>query len=326
MSQSRTLESEHETTVRAPAREVYRLLTDLTSWPRVFPTTLHLEPLGHDGDQHRVGMWTLSDEQVHTWVALRRYHPERLRMDYRHETPRPPVTDMGGSWQVEALDADRSRVRLSHDVHTSAGDAETLRWIEDTLHDFSTAELEALRVAAEREAAEPDTLLVLTDSVEIACAREEVYDFLFDARRWPERMPHISRASVTENGPDAHILETDMVVESGRTLTTRTARLGLPHHAIVFTHLRLPPIGLAHHVRWLLDSRAGGVGVTAEQTVVVNAAGITDTLGPGVSLSDARGFIRRELGGNARSILEQAKSHCESSPAGSSSGKGADRA
>ncbi len=41
-------EVEHEITVRAPAREVYRLIAEVENWPLIFPPSVYVEqePLG----------------------------------------------------------------------------------------------------------------------------------------------------------------------------------------------------------------------------------------------------------------------------------------
>ncbi len=49
-----TREVEHEITIAAPAPAVYRLLAEVTNWPRIFPPTIHVDRVEHDGSQERI--------------------------------------------------------------------------------------------------------------------------------------------------------------------------------------------------------------------------------------------------------------------------------
>lgn len=55
MQQQDARETEHEITVAAPAESVYRLIADVTSWPRIFPPTVHVEYLERDHGELATG-------------------------------------------------------------------------------------------------------------------------------------------------------------------------------------------------------------------------------------------------------------------------------
>jgi aromatase len=308
MSEPGIVQTEHQIKVAAPAMAVYDLVADIGAWPRVFPTFVHLEHLGTAGAQERVGMWTTSNDEVYHWVTLRTTHPDELRIDYRPEVAPPPMTQLHRTLLVEQLSEQDSLVRLLHTCRLADDDHAVKDSIRRMTDEIGNAELAALKAAAERA---EELVMVFEDTVRIKGSAREVFDFLSAAQRWQERLPHVSRISLREEVANLQLLEMDTVENNGGTLTTKTARVCLPHRGIVFKHLLLPPLGESHTVRWLIEESGDDVVVTSEHTVVINESGVAAMLGGGTGLAEAKAFIHRELTTKTRLILDQAKAHVE---------------
>ncbi|GAB2943017.1 aromatase/cyclase [Nonomuraea fastidiosa] len=309
MAQPDKHEVEHRGTAHAPAKTVYGLLADLTVWPRIFPPIVHVEYLERTAERERARIWLHGGEDVRQWVALRTLAPESLSVFYRQEVAQHPVADMGGGWIVEPDGPERSLVRLLHDYRPVSEDA--VAWIDEVLDDNSTAELAALLAAADLEPRASDVLLELRDIVHVAGPAQAVYDFLYDGGRWHEHFEHIARSEVRPAGEEAHILELESPDKDGHPHTTRQVRIGVPGRKVVYKQLVIPPLASGHTGEWSIEEREDGVEVTARQTIVIREEGIADVLGPQVSLAEARAWIERALGGNARLILQRAKAHVE---------------
>ncbi|MEV5437257.1 SRPBCC family protein [Streptomyces sp. NPDC052682] len=318
MASPQAVSDRHEVTVRAAAGEVYRLLADLDAWPWMFPPFVHLERLGRAGEDERVGMWALTGagepagKRIEHWVALRRTDDAALRVEFRPEAVQPPLQSLRRTWSVTAAGDDTCVVRLQHDYRLQDDDPQAAEAVRRTTGEVARSELAALQTAAEIVSRFPELLMTVEDAVDIDGPAEEVYDLLFDAARWPSVMAHVVRAEVRESGPGAHLLELETLERHGGRFTTRTARVGLPHHGIAYKQLLLPPLGSAHHVRWrITPGPHGGTTVTSRQTVVIRESGIPAVLGEGTGLAEGRAFVRSELSGKVRLILDAVKERVE---------------
>ncbi|GAB2943053.1 SRPBCC family protein [Nonomuraea fastidiosa] len=275
--------------VGAPAETVLRLLTAVSAWPRVFPSVVHAEPLD-GGGQARV-WWLRGDEIALTTV---RYGGDGASVTFRADgDPVPPFT---GTWTVEPRGEGESR--LSADIGPAVL-------------------LEPVRIAAEEEIGRPEVLLEFADTVEIAGAAADVYDFLHTVEGWPEVVPHVAAASATPAGPHGRFIEIDNAGPDGPKRTTEAVRVGFPHRAIVDKHLLLPPLATLHVLRWTIEEVDGSVSVTAAHTVVIRPEGVAAVLGEGTTVAGAREWIRTALGGNSVVVAERARAYAEQRASGS---------
>lgn len=321
MAQARTVRLEHRTRARSAAGPVYRLLADHDNWPRIFPPFVHLENLGpcRRNDAlpvtlpgcERIAMWSVSGDAIEHWVALRRKDERALRIDFHPEAVEPPLESICRTWTVREVSGGECVIGMECAFSVRGDDAATLASVRDAVAEGAAAELLAVRIAAELEATFPQLLLDIEDSVPIEAPASAVYDFLYAAHRWPERIPEVLRAEVREGPARTQILELDTRESDGRVLTTKAARVGIAHRKIAVKQLLLSPIGSHHHVQWLIDETPDGTLVTARQKVVIQESGVAAVLGPGTDLAGARSFVRRELSEQARMILDQARFHME---------------
>ncbi|GAA4688974.1 hypothetical protein GCM10023347_50980 [Streptomyces chumphonensis] len=311
MSTAEVVNVEHRARVRADAESVFRLLSDLDDWPRVFPPFVHLESLGTDArGRERVGMWSTSGERVEHWVALRTVDADGLRVGFVPERIEAPLTSMSRAWVVEPDGDAACVVRLEQAFTVAPGHADALPPLRRTVEEIASAELSAVQTAAELEAAFPELLVVVEDEVAVPGApAEDVYAFLFDAARWPQRLDHVERATVREEDGPAHLLELVTREQRGGTMTTKAARVGLGPHKIAYKQLLLPPLGSSHHVQWRIADTPGGTTVSSRQTVVLNESGVAAVLGDGAGLGEARAFVRNELSAKVLLVLDQARHH-----------------
>lgn len=299
---------EHVIDVAAPAEDVYRLLADAGNWAWIFGPFVHLDVAegGTAGAEERVTVWSHGDGEVHRWVKHRVLHPDRLRIDYRPEQLPPTLAAMERSFVVEPVGERAARVRLVHRFRAAGSSAPD--GIRDTIDRISDAELAGVKAAAEPLAERPDLLLVFGETVHLPGRPADVYDFLWDAGAWPDRIPHVSEVQVQDTG-DAQLVAMRTAEARGGTLTTKTVRIGFPHRAIVFKQLLLPPVGRAHVVRWSLAEESGRTAVTSRHTVLVDAEGARRMLGADTDPGKAAEFVRRELTTKTRLIFDAAGEH-----------------
>jgi aromatase len=302
-------EVEHEIQVDAPAAEVYRLIAEVANWPRIFPPTIHVDQVERIGDEERIRIWATANGEAKQWTSRRRLDPAARRVEFRQEISAPPVAAMGGTWIVEPA-GDGCRVRLRHDYRAIGDDPDKLAWIDQAVDRNSRAELAALKSNAELSGG--DLLLSFDDTVRIGGAAKDVYDFLNDARLWPERLPHVARVDLTEETPGLQILGMDTRTKDGSTHTTRSVRVCFPHHRIVYKQIGLPALMSLHTGYWELAEDDDGVAATSQHTVVLNPANIATVLGPGAGVPEAAAFVRNALSTNSRATLEHAKRYAES--------------
>lgn len=308
-------EVEHEITVQAPATAIYRLIAEVENWPQIFPPTVHVEIVEHTAAEERIRIWATANGEAKSWTSYRRLDPDALRIDFRQEIPTPPVAAMGGAWVIEALSGEESRVRLLHTYEAVGDDASDLEWIDSAVDRNSTSELAALKSnveSAHRSAGVPDGLLMsFEDSVQIDGEAGDVYDFLNEARLWPDRLPHVAGSTLTEETPGLQILRMDTRTKDGHTHTTESVRVCFPHERIVYKQTTLPALMMLHTGNWTLRKNAGGVHATSQHTVLVNAEAIAGILGEGSGVEQARKHIQDALSHNSRATLGHAKDFAE---------------
>jgi aromatase len=316
MSEPASREVEHEITVAAPADTVYQYIADVENWPQLFPPTVHVSCLERSstdcgGTDERIQIWATANGAAKTWTSRRTLDPGWRRVGFRQEASQPPVGAMGGTWIIEPDGAEQSRVRLRHDYRAADDDPAQLDWIDQAVDRNSRSELAALKASAERAANSAGLLLTFDDSVQVRGSAKDVFDFVNEAERWTERLPHVARVDFREDPPGLQVLAMDTRTKDGSVHTTESIRVAFPNDKIVYKQTRTPALMTLHTGQWLFRENADGVAATSVHTVVLNEDAIEDVLGAGATVADARSFITAALGGNIRATLEHARRYAE---------------
>ncbi|MFI7601229.1 aromatase/cyclase [Actinoplanes sp. NPDC049681] len=311
MAEPGSREVEHEITVEAPARTVYRLIAEVENWPRIFPPTIYVDHLSRGEREERIRIWATANGEAKNWTSHRTLDPDALRVTFRQEVSAPPVAAMGGSWIIEALSETSSRIRLLHDYRAVDDDPAGLAWIEQAVDRNSRAELASLKTTVELAHADTELTFSFEDTVRIAGAAKDVYDFINEADRWPERLPHVARVGFTEETPGLQTLEMDTRARDGSTHTTKSYRVTFAPRRIAYKQVTLPALMTLHTGIWTFAEDGDGVAATSQHTVVLNAGNIEAVLGPEATVADAREYVRGALSTNSRATLEHAKAYAE---------------
>ncbi|MFF8405627.1 aromatase/cyclase [Streptomyces sp. NPDC014846] len=306
-----TREVEHEITVAAPAEAVYRLIAEVRNWPRIFPPTIYVDHVEQDGDTERIRIWATANGEAKNWTSRRILDRENLRIEFRQEVSTPPVAAMGGTWIIESLSATESRVRLLHDYRAVDDDPEGLAWIDEAVDRNSRSELAALKKNVELAHAAEDLTFSFEDTVHIAGSAKDVYDFINEADRWSERLPHVATVRLTEDTPGLQTLEMDTRAKDGSTHTTKSYRVTFPHRRIAYKQVTLPALMTLHTGYWTFADTETGVAASSQHTVTINTANIARILGEDATVEDARTFVRDALSTNSRATLGHAKDYAE---------------
>lgn len=306
-----TREVEHEITVGAPAPAVYRLLAEVVNWPRVFPPTIHVDQVERSGDKERIRIWATAGDGAKNWTSRRTLDPDGLRITFRQEISAPPVAAMGGVWIIEPLGQQRCRVRLLHDYRAVDDDPAGLVWIDEAVDRNSRSELAALRTNVEAAHAAADLTFSFTDSVTVTGAAKDLFDFVNEADRWAERLPHVASVRLTEDTPGLQALEMDTRAKDGSTHTTKSYRVTFPHHHIAYKQVTLPALLTLHTGIWTFEETTDGTVASSQHTVTLNTDNIAAVLGPEVTADDARKYVHGALSTNSLATLGYAKAYAE---------------
>ncbi|MFI6944578.1 aromatase/cyclase [Streptomyces sp. NPDC050422] len=304
-------EVEHEITVHAPAADVYRLIADVTNWPRIFPPSVYVDQVEQGGHEERIRIWATANGTAKNWVSRRTLDPDDLRITFRQEISAPPVAAMGGTWVIEPLAGDRSRVRLLHDYRAVDDNPDDLKWIDEAVDRNSGSELAALKENVERATHQAELSFSFEDTVRIDGDAKDVYDFLNEAGRWTDRLPHVTRVELTEDTPGLQTLEMDTLAKDGSAHTTKSIRVCFPDESIAYKQITLPALLQLHTGRWTLAAEGDATLATSQHTVTLNTANITAILGADAGVAEAREFVRTALSTNSRATLGHAKDFAE---------------
>lgn len=311
VSPPKTYVTEHRATIAAPAGVVYDLLADVSGWPHLFGPTVHAERVSGNDSRERVRLWALANGEVRGWVSGRELDRAALRITFRQEISQAPVAAMGGTWRIVPEPDGTCAVELLHDFAAVGDDPEGVDWIERAVDRNSRAELAALKAGAESRVRTPDLVVTFEDGVTVDGPLEAVHDFIDRCDLWPERLPHVSRLQLTEDVPGIQLMSMDTRAPDGTVHTTESVRVVLEKGRIVYKQTRVPPIMTAHTGEWLLTTTAEGVRAVSRHTVVLDPHTVTDVLGAGASVADARKAVRAVLGANSLATLRLAKAHVQ---------------
>ncbi|MCZ0983341.1 aromatase/cyclase [Streptomyces diastatochromogenes] len=305
-------EAEHAITVHAPAAEVYRLLAEVENWPRLFPPNVHVEYLEREGDRERIRVWATANGEAKNWTSRRELDREALRITFRQEVSAPPVAEMSGTWIVEPRGENETRLRLLHAYRAVDDDPEGLAWIDRAVDRNSLEELPGLKAGLEQAAQQRELTLSFEDSIRVEGSAKDLYDFVNEADRWTERLPHVSEVRLTEDTPGLQVLRMDTKAVDGSTHTTESVRVCFPHHKIAYKQTTLPALMSLHTGYWEFRTDAdGSVTATSQHTVVLNPENITTVLGADAGIPEARAFVRKALGTNSRATLAHARQYAQ---------------
>ncbi|MFE9750526.1 aromatase/cyclase [Saccharothrix saharensis] len=304
-------EVEHEITVQAPPADVYRMLADVENWPRLFPPSVYVDYLERDGNHERIRIWATANGEPKNWTSRRELDPDNLRITFAQEVSSPPVAQMSGTWVIEPQ-GELTRLRLLHTYRAVDDDPEGLEWIGQAVDRNSKAELPSLKANVELAARTAELTLSFVDSVTVDGAAKDVYDFVNDAGRWTERLPHVASVTLTEDTPGLQVLRMETLTEDGSSHTTESVRVCFPHHKIAYKQTTLPALMTLHTGYWTFEEAENGLTTASSQhTVVINPDNIAKVLGPDADVARARAFVRDALGRNSRATLNHAKAYAE---------------
>ncbi|MER5809335.1 aromatase/cyclase [Streptomyces sp. NPDC002033] len=311
MTQPGLREVEHEITISAPATAVYRLIAEVGNWPRIFPPTIYVDQIPEGPGEERIRIWATANGEAKSWTSRRTLDAAALTITFRQEVPAPPVAAMGGTWIIEELAADASRVRLLHDYRAIDDDPASLEWIDRAVDRNSRSELAALKTNVEAAHAAEDLTFSFEDTVQIDGSAKDVYDFVNEAGRWPERLPHVATVRLSEDTPGLQELEMDTRAKDGSVHTTKSYRVTFPHHKIAYKQTTLPALMTLHTGYWTFTENEDGVAASSQHTVTVNPANIARILGDGATVEDAKRYVHTALSTNSTATLNHAKAHAE---------------
>ncbi|MGH3938171.1 MAG: SRPBCC family protein [Pseudonocardiaceae bacterium] len=295
----------HTGIVTAPPGLVYDLVAGLQDWSQFHGPSVHAEPLGHqDGAELFRHWWVIDDRTVRTWQACWRFDRERLRIGYEFDSDEPAVAGSRGEWTFVKISDSSTEVRVAQ---AAAGDGD---------HDAARAErdlrelLDSVVNAAERDAERQDLVVDFEDPLFVAGSIDDAYAYLYEADKWPERIPHVSRLVLEENVPNIQFFDMDTKTPDGSAHTTRSVRICLPGNKIVYKQIHLPKLLDGHTGHWKFTPTREGFILGARHTATIKPAALP-ILGPGTSVLDARKYLRRVLSANSMSNLRLAKAHAE---------------
>ncbi|MBB5918330.1 ribosome-associated toxin RatA of RatAB toxin-antitoxin module [Nocardia transvalensis] len=297
--------TEHVVTAPASADTVYDLIANAELWPAIFTPTVHVEIISADDEpEQRLKIWAFAGGQVRSWVSHRTLNERERRVGFRQTEPAAPVASMRGEWAISPIDETSSKVVFQHWFSAEGDSADILGKIEDVVNENSLAELESLRLAAERS----HLVVGFEDTVRIDAGPDRIYEFLAEAGKWPALIPHVGRVELTEDA-GVQTMDMDTVDSAGDSAdndvhTTSSVRVLLPPNRIVYKQTTLPPFLTAHVGSW--DVRADGTAV-ARHTVVLREESILPMLGPEATVEQAAGLVRQSIGGNSRATLQRAR-------------------
>ncbi|WP_433170089.1 aromatase/cyclase [Actinoallomurus sp. CA-150999] len=301
----------HRIDIGAAPDLVFQIIADAADWPLHFGPTIHVDRTALDSPAERLSIWATANDDVKHWTSRRDVDREAGKVAFRQEVSAPPVASMGGEWIVEAGPDGCTRLTLTHDFTAVDDDPAHLDWIGRATDRNSRTELANIKTLAEEHDRTAALTFSFEDSVLVDGAPEAVYEFLYDAARWPDRLPHVGDLKVREEVPGIQVMTMDTRAADGSVHTTESVRVCFPAERIVYKQTLPPALMTAHVGEWTVAKTADGVLATSRHTVTVREEAVETVLGAGATVQQAKDFIRKAAGGNSAATLGHAKTFVE---------------
>ncbi|MGW8886166.1 aromatase/cyclase [Streptomyces sp. NPDC055749] len=304
---SPTGSAEHVTELAAPAGRAYALIEDVGRWPLLFTPCIWSQQLERTDGIQRIRLWAVVGLEVRSWTSRRVLDPVGLRIDFAQENPAAPLTEMTGHWRFE--DGSPGRLELGHRWSTT-GEPHAADRIAAALDANSNAEIAALRAWAERPEAPDSLILAFSDEETVDAPAAEVYDFLYRADLWPERLPHVAGldletvpADDTTAGAEVQTMDMQTSAADGSVHSTQSVRLCFGNERIVYKQTTPPRGLLAHSGEWVVTEGPEGTRVTSRHTVAIDPEAVEAVFGAGTTTAEALRRARDIIGANSRGTL-----------------------
>jgi len=246
-----------------------------------------------------------------TWESERTLDPASSRVDFRQVVTADPVAGMSGSWSMRPDPGGGCTVVLEHEYRAVGDDADALARITSAVDTNSGSELAHLKRAAEYGPLRDQLLVEFSDSEVVDGPLDRAFEFIRDAKRWPDVLGHVSRISVDEYGQGLQVVDMDTKAPDGSVHTTVSTRIcggGL----IRYKQTRTAEVLQAHVGAWKFeDTDDGKVRVTSHHSVIMDPKAVGRLPEPPADLAAAARLVRRALGGNSRATMSVLKEHQE---------------
>ncbi|MBL1106857.1 aromatase/cyclase [Streptomyces sp. 5-8] len=303
---------ERSITVRAPADAVYQLVVDVERWPQLIRSVAHIERTAHGAASDEVRVWAVrGHDQAASWTSYRDLDHEARTVAFRNDPPAGPTASSGGEWRVREGADGTSELTVRHTFVLADGvPAAAAAEVSAGVGQHAEAQLGELAYAAEHREELAELTISFEDPLFIGGTAEDSYALLYRAREWPDRFPHVTRIDMTEDERGIQFFDMDTLTPDGRAHTTRSVRVCMPHHKIVYKQISLAPLLTAHTGHWLFTETPEGVVASARHTATINPDAL-DLLFPGATVQDARAYLRKALSANSVSNLRFAKEYAE---------------
>ncbi|MFH8409273.1 aromatase/cyclase [Streptomyces sp. NPDC018019] len=302
----------HRTEIDAPADRVYALIRDAAEWPRHFTPTVHVERAELGARSERLRIWATANGEVKHWTSRRNLDPDALRVRFRQEVCSAPVAAMSGEWVLQERPGGGCELTLHHTFAAVDDRPEDVDWITTATDRNSRTELANIKALAERPDTDADLLFSFEDSEAVHAPAQAVYDFLAQAGKWPDRLPHVSRLDLTEPSDGVQVMTMVTRANDGSEHTTESVRVCFPEELrVVYKQIGTPPLMTLHTGEWSIREAGDGLLVTSRHTIRLNEAAIPGILGADATPADARARVRTAVGGNSAATLALAKRFAE---------------
>jgi aromatase len=301
------MSAQHSIVIDAPPSTVYALITNVALWPVIFPPTVHTEVLERSAEGDRFDIWaTMSSGAVSTWRSRRTFDASTRRVTFGQDHDNRLFGFMGGGWTCVPLVGGGTRVELDHRYNLPEDSEDARQRITRELDHNGTAELKALQAVATLPKGMDKWMVTFTDSVELAGTADAAREFIWDADRWPERLPHVDGLELATPADGTQDMTMKTRAPDGSVHTTRSVRVLLPDGSIVYKQTQPPRALLGHTGRWEFRTDESGASIRSTHTIVVDPAGAAEVYGASVSAGEAVDRVRAALSANSGVTMNHA--------------------
>ncbi|MCX5199463.1 SRPBCC family protein [Streptomyces sp. NBC_00249] len=310
MPAEKTYQVEEKALVSAPVDVVRRIVVDVEAWVQLHGPAVHAEILESGDHGELIRHWSVVDDHtVRTWDA-RREVTASGDVRFTHEPANAPFATVSGGFDFEEQPNGKTLVRMHHAFTLLEDDESVAAQRVESMQLGSRAYLNTLHYAAENADELERLIISFEDPLFVAGSVEDAYAYLYEADKWPDRIPHVLRLELEENTPNIQFFDMDTKSSDGSEHTTRSVRICLPNHKIVYKQTRPPKTMFAHTGHWLFTETPEGVVVSSRHTATIRPEGL-HLLGEGMTVEGARKYLRRILSANSMGNLRLSKEYAE---------------
>lgn len=308
----------HAIEINADIENVYGICANVLKWPEYFPPCKKAQIISEDKNVQVIQITAQSNETEFTWQSERRLYHASYRIDFHQSEPSPLVKYMQGVWRAIKLHKGvlltlehvfEVKDNVEGIVESVTSNEDALAFMHRTIENNSRKELESIKQILEKSKL-GRTEVIFSEVIEINATPEQVYKVLYNAKEWPQLLPHCKKITMLYEDGNNQEFEMTVIGSQDKIEVMRSIRQGHANNIIEYFQPSLPPALKRHEGKWIITETKNGVNLEAWHSITLSEEGVRSLWGE-MEIEKASQIVEQAIKRNSMTTMQTIKSYLE---------------